>query len=55
MNLKQAFLIGTALAVLGGCVRTPVLMELPGNEEESLYGEAVGGPVGNGSFEASSL
>ncbi len=55
MNLKKVLLIGAAVAVLGGCVRTPVLMELPGNEEESLYGEAVGGPVGNGSFEASSL
>lgn len=55
MSLKDVFLVGVTILVLSGCVRTPVLMELPENEEESLYGEAVGGPVGNGSFEASNL
>jgi len=55
MNLTRVLLIGATVAVLTGCVRTPVLMELPDNEEESLYGEAVGGPIGNGSFEVSSL
>lgn len=55
MRSKIVLLLSAAVAVLSGCVRTPVLMELPGNEEESLYGEAVGGPVGNGSFEVSSL
>ncbi|KXS51985.1 MAG: hypothetical protein AWU57_3628 [Marinobacter sp. T13-3] len=55
MNLKLFTLVGMGLVLLTGCVRTPVLMELPNNEEQSLYGEAVGGPIGNGSFEVSSL
>jgi len=55
MNFKLVTLIGMGIVLLTGCVRTPVLMELPNNEEQSLYGEAVAGPVGNGSFEVSSL
>ena len=55
MKLKLVPLIGITLTLLAGCVRTPVLMELPDNEEQSLYGEAVGGPIGNGSFKVSSL
>lgn len=44
-----------AVAFLSACVHTPILMEVTGEQQQSLYGEAVSGVVGNGSFEVSSL